>query len=155
MISGSWINAKGKPLGGGFTFKTLEKRVDAKTLLMMERDEMIDTVIASHSSTGSRRSPVLIPVPDEAAYEYLVARNANNEGIYLVWHGAGSNTDLTEEAYEAITEEAAAAGLAPTYHVYSRRNLIVTDDVVWYQIPDRILSDFGLDVRTESFIEES
>ena len=72
-----------------------------------------------------------------------------------VWHGAGSNTDLTEEAYEAITEEAAAAGLAPTYHVYSRRNLIVTDDVVWYQIPDRILSDFGLDVRTESFIEES
>ena len=155
VISGSWINAKGKPLGGGFTFKTLEKRVDAKTLLMMERDEMIDTVIASHSSTGSRRSPVLIPVPDEAAYEYLVARNANNEGIYLVWHGAGSNTDLTEEVYEAITDEADAAGLAPTYHVYSRRNLIVTDDVVWYQIPDRILSDFGLDVRTESFIEES
>ena len=28
----------------------------------MERDEMIDTVIASHSSTGSRRGPVLIPV---------------------------------------------------------------------------------------------
>lgn len=94
--------------------------------------------------------PVLIPVPDEAAYTYLVARNANNEGIYLVWHGAGSNTDLTEEVYEAITEEADAASLAPTYHVYSRRNLIVTDDVVWYQIPDRILSDFGLDVRTGS-----
>lgn len=113
----------------------LEKKVDAKALLMMERDEMIDTVIASHSSKGSRRSPVLIPVPDEAAYEYLVARNVNNEGIYLVWHGAGSNTDLTEEVYEDITEEADAAGLAPTYHVYSRRNLIVTDDVVWYQIP--------------------
>ena len=96
-----------------------------------------------------------VPVPDEAAYTYLVARNANNEGIYLVWHGAGSNTDLTEEVYEAITEEADAASLAPTYHVYSRRNLIVTDDVVWYQIPDRILSDFGLDVRTESFVEEN
>lgn len=95
-----------------------------------------------YPSTGSRRGPVLIPVPDEAAYTYLVARNANNEGIYLVWHGAGSNTDLTKEVYEAITEEADAASLAPTYHVYSRRNLIVTDDVVWYQIPDRILSDF-------------
>ncbi len=154
-VNGDWANGKGKPLGGGFTFKSLEKKVDAKALLMMERDEMIDTVIASHSSTGSRRSPVLIPVPDEAAYEYLVARNVNNEGIYLVWHGAGSNTDLTEEVYEDITEEADAAGLAPTYHVYSRRNLIVTDDVVWYQIPDRILSDFGLDLRTESFIEES
>lgn len=156
VIQGSWSDKKPHAaLGGGFTFKTLEKRVDAKTLLMMERDEMIDTVIASHSSTGSRRGPVLIPVPDEAAYTFLVARNANNEGIYLVWHGAGSNTDLTEQVYEAITEEADAAGLAPTYHVYSRRNLIVTDDVVWYQIPDRILSDFGLDIRTESFIEEN
>lgn len=156
VIEGRWADMKARAaLGGGFTFKTLEKKVDAKTLLMMERDEMIDTVIASHSSTGSRRSPVLIPVPDEAAYQYLVARNSSDEGIYLVWHGAGSNTDLTEEVYEAITDEADAAGLAPTYHVYSRRNLIVTDDVVWYQIPDRILSDFGLDVRTESFIEES
>ena len=156
VIDGRWADRKSHAaLGGGFTFKSLEKRVDAKTLLMMERDEMIDTVIASHSSTGSRRGPVLIPVPDEAAYTYLVARNANNEGIYLVWHGAGSDTDLTEEVYEAITEEADAASLAPTYHVYSRRNLIVTDDVVWYQIPDRILSDFGLDVRTESFVEEN
>ena len=68
---------------------------------------------------------------------------------------AGAEHHLTEEVYEDITEEADAAGLAPTYHVYSRRNLIVTDDVVWYQIPDRILSDFGLDLRTESFIEES
>ncbi|WP_346035086.1 hypothetical protein [Brevibacterium picturae] len=53
-----------------------------------------------------------------------------------------------------ITEEAEATGLADVYHVDSRRNLIVTDDVIWYQIPDRILSDFGLDVRPESFTEE-
>lgn len=123
------------PLASGFTFKTLEKKVDAQTLLLMERDEMIDTVIASHSSTGSRRTAVLIPVTDDAdAYAYLVAKNARNEGIYLVWSGADSNTDLTEEVYEAITEEAEVAGLADVYHVYSRRNLIVTDDVVWYQI---------------------
>lgn len=155
-ISGDWANDEGRALGGGFTFKKLEKKVDAKTLLLMERDEMIDTVIASHSSTGSRRLAVLIPVSDEVdePYTYLVAKNASNEGIYLVWSGAGSNTDLTEEVYEAITEEADAAGLADVYHVYSRRNLIVTDDVIWYQIPDRILSDFGLDVRTESFTEE-
>ncbi|WP_129656347.1 site-specific DNA-methyltransferase [Rothia halotolerans] len=155
-ISGDWANGDGRALGGGFTFKKLEKKVDAKTLLLMERDEMIDTVIASHSSTGSRRMAVLIPLvdEDEEPYTYLVAKNASNEGIYLVWSGAGSNTDLTEEVYEAITEEADAAGLADVYHVYSRRNLIVTDDVIWYQIPDRILSDFGLDVRTESFTEE-
>jgi len=155
VVNGKWANGKGQAIPGGFTFKVLEKRVDAKTLLLMERDEMIDTVIASHSSTGSRRPAVLIPVGSEdEPYTYLVAKNANNEGIYLVWSGANSNTDLTEAVYEAITEEADAAGLADVYHVYSRRNLLVTDDVIWYQIPDRILSDFGLDVRTESFTEE-
>jgi adenine-specific DNA-methyltransferase len=156
VVSGDWENGQGSAIGSGFTFKTLEKKVDASTLLLMERDEMIDTVIASHSSTGSRRAAVLIPVAnEEEPYAYLVAKNASNEGIYLVWSGAGSNPDLTEEAYEAIIEEADTAGLGHVCHVYSRRNLIVTDDVVWYQIPDRILSDFGLDVRTESFTEES
>lgn len=154
-VDGGWSKKKHTPMGGGFTFKTLEKKVDAKTLLLMERDEMIDTVISSHSSTGSRRNAVVVPLGDDGEpYTYLVAKNASNEGIYLVWSGAGSNTDLTEEAYEEITEEADAASLADVYHVYSRRNLIVTDDVIWYQIPDRILSDFGLDVRTESFTEE-
>lgn len=126
-----------------------------KTPLMTVRDEMIDTVIASHSSTSSRRGPVLIPIQDEAAYTYLVARNANNEGIYLVWHGADSNTDLTEEVYEACVDEGEKEGLKPLYHIYSRFNLFSTPGVYWYQIPDRILADFGLDVRTESFIEEN
>lgn len=156
VIDGDWsAKRKHPPLGGGFTFKTLEKRVDAVTLLLMERDEMIDTVIASHSNSSSRRSAVLIPVGDNKRYSYLVAKNANNEGIFLVWAGADSNTDLTESVYEEITEEAEAEGLAPLYHVYSRLNMLVTDDVVWYQIPDRILADFGLDVRTESFTEEA
>lgn len=157
VIEGKWSEKKKHaPLGSGFTFKTLEKKVDAQTLLLMERDEMIDTVIASHSSTGSRRSSVLLPAGDaDGGYKYLVAKNASNEGIFLVWSGANENTDLTEEVYEEITEEADAAGLAELYHVYSRRNLLVTDDVIWYQIPDRILSDFGLDVRTESFTEEA
>lgn len=155
-ISGDWVNGNGKPLAGGFTFKQLEKKVDAKTLLLMERDEMIDTVIASHSSTGTRRAAVLIPVERDAEpYDYLVAKNAANEGIFLVWSGPKESPDLTEAVYELITEEAESAGLADRYHVYSRRNLLVTDDVTWYQIPDRILSDFGLDVRTESFTEES
>lgn len=157
VVEGDWSSKKKHAaLGSGFTFTKLEKKVDAQTLLLMERDEMIDTVIASHSSTGSRRAAVLIPVVDETnePYSYLVAKNAANEGIFLVWSGAGSNTDLTEDVYEAITEEAERAELADVYHVYSRRNLLVTDDVIWYQIPDRILSDFGLDVRTESFTEE-
>lgn len=107
--------------------------------MIMERDEMIDTVIAWHSSTGRRRARALIPVADEdnGPYSYLVAKNAANEGVFLVWSGAGSNTDLTEDVYEAITEEAERAELADVYHVYSRRNLLVTDDVIWYQIGSR------------------
>ncbi|EFO90149.1 hypothetical protein CRE_21673 [Caenorhabditis remanei] len=55
VISGAWEGKrKHVGLGGGFTFKVLEKKVDAKTLLLMERDEMVDTVIASHSSTADR-----------------------------------------------------------------------------------------------------
>ena len=104
--------------------------------MTMERDEMIDTIIASHSSIGSRRAAVLIPVVDEdnEPYSYLVAKNAANHGVFLVWSGAGSNTDLTEDVYEAITEEAERAELADVYHVYCRRSLLVTDDVIWYQI---------------------
>lgn len=84
IVEGSWAKRKEKPLGAGFTFKTLEKKVDAKTLLLMERDEMIDTVMASHSGSGSRRSTVLITVGDERdPYSYFVAKNASNEGVYL------------------------------------------------------------------------
>lgn len=154
VVSGDWASKKQPPLGGGFAFKSLAKQVDAATLLLMERDEMIDTVIASHSNSNRRRSTTLIPVTREEPYKYLVAKNADNEGIYLVWSGAGSNTDLTEEVYESIVEEGESEGLAKLYHVYSRLNLLVTDDVIWYQIPDRILADFGLDVRTEAFTEE-
>jgi len=118
------------------------------TLLLMERDEMVDTVVASHRGSSRRRMTSLIPVGGEKPHKYLVAKNADNEGIYLVWSGAGNNTDLTENVYEEIVDEGDAEGLSHLYHVYSRLNLLVTDDVVWYQIPDRILQDFGLDIWT-------
>lgn len=156
VVSGDWANGKGEPLGSGFTFKQLEKKVDAQALLQMERDEMVDTVISSHSSTGSRRAAAVLPLErDNKPYTYLVAKNSSDEGIFLVWSGPKSSPDLTEEVYEMIAEEAETAMLVKHYHVYSRRSFLVTDDVTWYQIPDRILSDFGLDVRTESFTEEA
>jgi adenine-specific DNA-methyltransferase len=45
-------------------------------------------------------------------------------------------------------------GLRPFYHVYARFNLFSTAGVHFYQIPDRILADFGLDVRTENYTED-
>ena len=40
------------------------------------------------------------------------------------------------------------------YHVYARLYRYQTDGVRFYQIPDRILSDFGLDMRSEPFTNE-
>lgn len=155
VVDGDWAVGQQTALETGFTFKTLAKQVDKDTLLLMERDEMVDTVVASHSNTGRRRGANLIPLGGEVPHKYLVAKNGDNEGIYLIWTGSGDNTDLTEEVYEEIVEEGDAEGLAKTYHVYSRLNLLVTDDVIWYQIPDRILQDFGLDIRTDAFTGEA
>lgn len=153
VITGDWNNGKGVPLGGGFDFKTLTKRVDATALLQMEREEMVDTVIASYFDSGRRRGPSLVRFLDQD-YRYLVARNSEGEGFYLVWGGADENADLTEDVYEECVNEGEAEGLKPAYHIYSRFNLFSTPGVHWYQIPDRILADFGLDVRTDSYAEE-
>jgi adenine-specific DNA-methyltransferase len=154
VINGQWVSREREPLRGGFTFVTLSKQVDAETLLLMERDEMIDTVVASYTGSGRRRGELIhVPQP-EVPYRYLIARNADDEGVYLVWNGARLENDLSEKVYEEIVAEGEREGLAAAYHVYSRLNLFVTDDVYWYQIPDRILQDFGVDLRTEAFVEE-
>ncbi len=153
VITGDWANGKGSPLPGGFRFVQLQKKVDADTVLRMERDEMLDTVIASHYDANRRRGPGLVSLSDEG-YRYLVAKNADNEGFFLIWDGPDENTDFTEDVYEAIAEEAEKAQLARTYHVYARLYVFQTENVRFYQIPDRILADFGLNLSSEPFSED-
>jgi adenine-specific DNA-methyltransferase len=153
VINGKWDKGTGVPLSGGYRFVTLDKKVDADALLAMEREEMVDTVIASYYDTSRRRGPGLIAVPTDD-FKYLVARNADDEGFFLVWGGPEENTDLTEDVYEACSEEASRAGLKPMYHVYARYNLFQTENVRFYQIPDRILIDFGLDLRNDPYSED-
>lgn len=152
-VTGNWANGKGVPLDGGYEFRTLTKTVDATALLQMEREEMVDTVIASYFDSSRRKGPGLIRF-NEPAYSYLVAKNADDEGFYLVWGGVGENTDFTEDVYEACVVEGKKANLKPNYHVYSRFNFFTTPGVIWYQIPDRILADFGLDIRTETYTDD-
>jgi len=157
VISGDWSNGKGKAVAAGFCFLSLGKKVDATVLLRMERDEMVDTVIASHFDATRRRGDQLIRVDSsrDRAYRYLVAKNADNEGFFLVWDGAGKNTDFTEAVYEICSKEASLAGLKSTpYHVYARLYRYQTEGIRFYQIPDRILADFGLDLKSEPFTEE-
>jgi adenine-specific DNA-methyltransferase len=151
VINGRWANKKGEPLGGGFTFLALAKKVDAEGLLRMERAEMVDAVIGSHFETDDRRGPSLVRIGDGSSY--LVARNADNEGVFLVWNGPTGNTNFTRDVYGACVKEARDAGLGPTYHVYARLYVYQTGNVVFYQIPDRILADFGLDLKSEPFAD--
>ena len=156
-ITGTWANGKGKSLRAGYSFISLGKKVDAAALLRMERDEMVDTVIASHFDATRRRGDQLVRIESSRRqeYRYLVAKNADDEGFFLVWNGAGKNTDFTEEVYEVCSKEAASAGLKTTpYHVYARLYRFQTEGVQFYQIPDRILADFGLDLKNEPFSEE-
>lgn len=150
VITGDWQNGKGRPLPGGFGFKALTKQVDANIVLRMERDEMVDTVIASHHDSNRRRGATLVTLED-LSNKYLVGRNSEGHGFYLVWEGPDGNTDLTEDVYEACVAEGRKARLEPVYHVYARYNLFGTEDVRFYRIPDQILIDFGLDMRTESY----
>jgi adenine-specific DNA-methyltransferase len=152
VVTGQGVKGSRAALGGGFRFVTLVKKVDAEVLLQLARDEMVDTVIGSHFESDRRGAPSLVRI-DDSAYAYLVARNANGEGVFLVWGGPSKNTNFTRDVYAACVEEAARADLGSTYHVYARLCVYQTKDVVFYQIPDRILSDFGLDLKSEPFAD--
>lgn len=154
VVTGEWAIGKQTPLGGGFSFQRLDKRVDAQALLDMERDEMVDTVIASHFDANRKRGSNLIRV-NGREWRYLVAKNSEDEGFFLVWDGPDKNTDFSASVYDACATEAEEAGLKPYYHVYARLYLYQTENVRFYQIPDRILADFGLDMSSEPFAEPS
>ncbi len=153
VVYGDWANGKGTPVGGGYRFVQLQKKVDAKALLEMERDEMTDAVVASHYDANRRGGPGLIIMTNEG-YDYLVARNSADEGFYLVWDGSPEPPVFDEAIYDAVVNEAVKAGLKPMYHVYARFNFFQSDDVRFYQIPDQILMDFGVSVN-EVFNNES
>jgi adenine-specific DNA-methyltransferase len=80
-------------------------------------------------------------------YDFLVARNASDEGFFLVWDGSPKPPVFDADVYDRIVNEAKKAKLKPTYHVYARFNLFQSDDVRFYQIPDQILLDFGLNLN--------
>jgi adenine-specific DNA-methyltransferase len=154
VISGDWAaSKKGPALGGGYRYCRLDRKVDAEALLSMEREDLADTIIASHFDATSRRRDALVRVGPEAGFRHLVAKSAQNEGFFLIWGGADGNTDFDDEVYEECAEEAQRAGLNARYHVYARLYLFQTSNVAFYQIPDRILMDFGLDLRGEPYYE--
>ena len=150
VLDGQWAIGAREPIPGGFSFVALRSRVDAEAVLAMERDLMADTVIASHYDSSRRGGPSLIRVSDGSC-RYLVARNADNEGFFLIWEGPNKSPVLDSAAYDMIVKEAIAMNLAQVYHVYARFSTYQSDDVRFYQIPNRILLDFGLSEAADAF----
>ena len=155
VVDGKWASGKRAAIDGGYRFVSLDKKVDAEALLNMEREDLTDTIIASYFDADRRRRDSLVTVPPKKGVKYLVAKNSENEGFFLIWSGPDKNTDFTETVYEQCAKEAKAAGLGSRYHVYARLYVFQTGNVVFYQIPDQILMDFGVDLRGEPYHEEA
>jgi adenine-specific DNA-methyltransferase len=152
-ITGEWASGKGEPLGGGFEFRTLTTQIDAKTVLSMKKDELVDVVITSHWETGRRGGPGLIRI-DDPKFAYLVGKNHQEEGYFLIWNnGNGPVGQLDIESYNTVLQDAKRAGLKPPYHVYARYEIYQSRNVRFYKIPDKILAHLGLNENSDSYNE--
>lgn len=141
-----------EPLGGGFEFRTLLNQIDAKAVLQMKRDDLVDVVITSHWETGRRNAPSLIRI-DDPKYTYLVARDDQNEGYFVIWEGGGVG-QLDIETYGSVLADAKKAELKPPFHVYARYEVLQSPNVQFYKIPDKILAHLGLNENTDPFNDE-
>jgi len=138
-----------EPLGGGFEFRMLTRTIDARAVMNMKRDELIDVVLTSHWETHRRTAPNLQRF-EEDGYQYLIGRDELDEGYFLIWNNGGPVGTLDIESYKVVTTEAKKAGLKPPFHVYARYEDFQSPNVRFWKIPDRILSHLGLD-ENESF----
>lgn len=143
---------KDNPINSGFEFRILTKQIDANTVLSMQKDELIDLVITSHWENERRSSSNMIRIEDNK-YQYLVGKNDDNEGYYIIWNGDNQVGQLDLETYSTIIEEAKKEKLNQPYHVYARYEIFQTNSVKFYKIPDKILAHLGLNESSDSYNE--
>lgn len=142
-----------KPLGGGFEFRVLMSQIDAKIVLSMRRDELVDVVITSHWDSSSRNSPNLIRIEDPK-YKYLVGKNEQNEGYFIIWDGDGPVGQLDIDTYRLVLAEGKKAELKAPYHVYARYEVYQSKNVHFYKIPDKILAHLGLNESSDPYNDD-
>ena len=147
------LTSGAKPLGGGFQFRQLTQKIDSRAVLTMKKDELIDLVITSHWENTRRNSAGLVRFEGEG-FKYLVGRNDQNEGYFLIWNGGDKVGQLDENSYATVISEGKKAGLKQPYHVYARYELYQSRNVIFYKIPDRILAHLGLNESSDSFNED-
>lgn len=131
-ITGKWADKKEhKPLEGNFKYFKLTKQIDSTTILEMEREEIIDTIFSTQECS---------PLGNN---NYLVAKNTQNEGIYLVWNGK-RESNITEKVYRQCVLERKKYKLASICHIYARTMVYSASNVVFQKIPDNLLLSFGI-----------
>lgn len=149
-ITGERPKGKGaEPLGGGFEYRLLTKTIDARTVMTMKRDELVDVVITSHWEQHRRGAPNLQRFEEEG-FSYLVGKDDLGEGYFLIWNNGGPVGSLDLDSYKIVTAEARKAGLKPPFHVYARYETFQSPNVRFWKIPDKILAHLGLD-ENESY----
>lgn len=140
-----------QPCPGGFEFRVLTNQIDAKTVLSMRRDELVDVVITSHWESGKRNAPTMIRIDEPKNYKYLVGKNETDEGYFIIWDGDGPVGQLDTESYRLVLQEGKKAGLKPPYHVYARYEIYQSKNVLFYKIPDKILAHLGLNESSDRY----
>jgi adenine-specific DNA-methyltransferase len=141
-----------EPLGGGFEFRMLTSQIDAKTVLSMKKDELVDVVITSHWDSGSRNGPNLIRIEDPK-FTYLVGKNQQEEGYFIIWNNGGPVGQLDITSYNLVLQDAKKAGLKPPYNVYARYEVYQSKNVQFFKIPDKILAHLGLNENSDPYNE--
>lgn len=154
-ISGEWVTNKKDSicdaLGGGFKFYQILTKIDANAILSMKREDLIDVVLSSHNDFQKRRSAIYKIQGDN---KYLVAKNSNNEGIFIIWDGPESVGELNTNVYREIIKESKQAGLSNRYSIYARYETYQSKNVIFYKIPDKVLAHLGLNEYTDKYNEE-
>lgn len=137
------------PLGGGFRYLRLTKTVNAKAVMSMKKEDLIDIVIVSHWDEKKRNSN-LIRIENKG-YKYLVGKNESNNGYFIIWNGGDAVESFDDEAYQTVVKEAKQENLTAPYYVYARRNFYQVKTVVFHKIPDKILAHLGLNESSDSY----
>lgn len=152
VITGKWASGVQPALGSGFRFSMLTRKVDAKAVLNMAREEMIDLLLSCHWDKDSRNRPSLVKLVHEG-YKHLIARDADQNGYFLLWRGADDTTTLDIGTHDEIVKEAKAAKLKVPYNIYARYEDYQSEDVRFFKIPDRVLMHLGISEYRDSFNE--
>ena len=155
-ITGERVNKAGElqilepPISNGFEYWELDKKVDAKAILEMKREELIDIIITTHWEDDRRRATSVIDRMDKD-YKYLIGHNVLGEGFFIIWDGKDCLGELNQKTYMELLEEAKKEGVKFPFHVYARYQVYQTPKVKFYQIPDKVLMHLGLNENRDRY----